>query len=64
MLQKQKTTDPDEPKKKDADTTTSDPKLKKALSDGKSLADRLDQAAKRKSGHWEHCCGAHIWVED
>jgi len=30
----------------------------------KDLLDKIDQAAKKKSGHWEECCGVKVWIED
>lgn len=38
--------------------------LAKAASQGKDILAKLDQAAKKKSGHWEMCCGVKVWVED
>jgi len=38
--------------------------LAKAASQGKDILAKLDQAAKKKSGHWEQCCGVKVWVED
>lgn len=63
-MQKQKLPDTDDPKKKPGDAPKADPKLKEALGEGKALLDRMEQAVKKKRGHWEHCCGARIWVED
>jgi hypothetical protein len=40
--------------------------LAKAANQGKDILAKLDEAAKRKGGHWEHCCGVKVkvWVED
>lgn len=64
-LQKQKTTEPeDEKKKPSGDGPKADPKLTKAVDDGKDLLKRMDQASKKKSGRWTFCCGVQVWVED
>lgn len=64
-LQKQKQGKPeDEQKKQPGDKPVADPKLTKAVEDSKDLLAKLDQASKRKRGHYEVCCGVRVWVED
>ena len=38
--------------------------LAKSAAQGKDILAKLDQAAKKKSGHYEQCCGVKVWVED
>ncbi len=40
-------------------------KLKQlAAAQGKDILAKLDQAAKKKSGHYETCCGVKVWIQD
>ena len=38
--------------------------LAKSAAQGKGILAKLDQATKKKSGHWESCCGVKVWIED
>ena len=40
------------------------PELAAAADRGKELLEKIKQARKVKSGHWEECCGVKIWVPD
>lgn len=64
--QKQKTNPPPEDlkKKNSGSAPKTDERLSKAVAEAKDLSARLDKAATKKSGRWEHCCGVRIWVED
>ena len=53
----------DEPKKDKKDgVPPDDPKLKESAKKGKELLDKLEQATKKKGGHYEMCCGVRVWV--
>lgn len=63
-LQKQKQGEPEKDKKKPSDQPVADPKLTEAKDKAKALLSKLDEATKKKDGHYEVCCGVRIWVED
>ncbi len=64
MFQKQKTVDPNDPKKDQAAKLTDDKSLKTATDKAKDVLADLDKAVKKKRGHWESCCGVRYWAED
>lgn len=49
---------------KDQKTPKPDDKLAAMAKKGKDLLGKLDEAQKKKSGHWEQCCGVRVWVKD
>jgi len=49
---------------KDQSKITDDPKLKDAASKAKDVLAKLDEATKKKRGHYHECCGVRVWVED
>lgn len=56
--------DDDEADKKPAVIVKDDDKAKGAVQKAKDILGKLDEASKRKGGHWEECCGVRIWIPD
>ena len=64
MAQEQKTNSGGDPSKGPNQKHKDDADLAAKAKKAEDMLKKLDEAQKKKKGHYEECCGVRVWVED